>query len=677
MWGREKCMDKRFQIPFLKSKLAKRLSLYIFGVAVVTALFVSAIQVVLEYHIEENALKKEFEQIEKINLKSIEENLWILNIASLRTTLNGLLQKRNFVYFKLTDDNGKVLVEVGKIPEDNFLRKKVPLYYNDMYRKKAYIGTLTMVATTKHIRNDIFHNTVSTLFILLITMISVGVFILLLVWFLISKHLLTIQNYTQKIRFDRDISPLTLDRKENHWTRNDVLESLVNTINKMRSMIQSSYVRLEHQSLHDALTDLPNRRSLQVDLEQRINDRVDSKTFSALHFIDLDSFKMLNDSLGHTVGDEILVEIAKRLKRLEKKEMKVYRIGGDDFLVLTAPLSQKREQAQKMAQHIAEDIQHILNENINLGDKMFKLTASIGIELFQSGEDIETVIKHADNALYKAKEMGRNSISFFNETMQLSTDRRLELEQLLHQAIENDEFIIYYQPKFDRQQKLCSAEALTRLQRKDGSLIPPGEFIPIAEETGMILEIDRRIIRKVFQFVLDNRESLEKAGMKSVAINISSAQFMMADFAQFITSEANRFTIDPHFIILEITEEAVVTSVEHAIETMRELKAHGFQFSIDDFGTGYSSLRYLMNFLLDELKIDKSFVDQILENERSVAVVQTIITLAQNLHLNIVAEGVENDKQFQALYQYGSTIFQGYFFSHPLPEESFLKLLKD
>ena len=670
-------MDKRIHFPFFKSKLAKRLSLYIFGVAVVTALFISAIQVVLEYRIGKQALKKEFSQIEKINLKSIEENLWILNIVSLRTTLNGLLQKRNFVYFKLTDDKDKVLVEAGKFPEDDFLLKKVPLYYNDIYRKKVYIGMLTMVATTKHIRNDIVHNTVSTLFTLLITMILVGLFILFLVWFLISKHLLTIQNYTQKIRFDRDISPLALDRKENHWTRNDVLESLVNTINKMRSMIRNSYVRLEHQSLYDALTDLPNRRSLQVDLEERINNRVDSETFSALHFIDLDSFKMLNDSLGHTVGDEILIEIAKRLKRLEKQEMKVYRIGGDDFLVLTAPLSRKREQAQKMAQHIAENIQHLLNENINLGDKMFKLTASIGIELFQSGEDIETVIKHADNALYKAKEMGRNSISFFNEAMQLSTDRRLELEQLLHRAIESDEFIIYYQPKFDRQQKLCSAEALTRLQRKDGSLIPPGEFIPIAEETGMILEIDRRVIRKVFQFVLEHRESLEKAGMKSVAINISSAQFMMADFTQFIISEANHFTIDPHFIILEITEEAVVTNVEHAIETMRELKAYGFQFSIDDFGTGYSSLRYLMNFLLDELKIDKSFVDQILDNERSVAVVQTIITLAQNLHLNIVAEGVENDKQFQALYQYGSTIFQGYFFSHPLSEERFLRLLDD
>ena len=667
-------MDKLF----LKSKLAKRLSFYIFGVALATALLMSAIQVVREYHIEEDALKKEFQQIEKINLKSIEEDLWILNLPSLRITLNGLLQKRNFVYFKLTDNHDKILVEVGKLPHDDYLLKKVPLYYHDAYGKKVYIGTLTMVATTKHIRNDILHNTVSTLIILLVTMMLVGVFVLLLVWFLISKHLLTIQNYARHIRFDKDIPSLTLDREDNHWTRNDVLESLVNTINKMRNMIQDSYSRLEYQSLHDTLTDLPNRRLLQMDLEKRINKHIENDNkFSALHFIDLDSFKVLNDSLGHTVGDKILIEIAKRLKKLEQRGMKVYRIGGDDFLVLTTPLSGKREQAQKMAQQIAEEIQQLLNENISLDDKIFKVTASIGIELFQSGQDMETVIKHADNALYKAKESGRSSISFFNEQMQFSTDRRLKLEQLLHQAILNDAFVIHYQPKFDRKRQLCSAEALARLQGEDGSMISPGEFIPFAEETGMILEIDRKIIHKVFQFVFEHQSSIEKTKMKSIAINISSAQFMMADFTQFIIAEAKHFGIDPHLIILEITEETVVSNVEYTISTMLELKEHGFQFSIDDFGTGYSSLRYLMNFPLDELKIDKSFVDHILDNERSVAVVQTIIALAQNLHLNVVAEGVESDAQFHALYQYGSTIFQGYLFSRPLPEKEFLELLEE
>ena len=657
--------------PFFKSKLARRLSLYIFGVTVATALLVSAVQIVWEYRAEKQALKEEFEQIRKINLKSIEEDLWILNIASLRTTLNGLLQKRNFVYFRLTDDRDKVLAEAGKLPEYGFLIKKVPLYHNDAYGKNVYIGTLSMVATTEYIRNDIIHHTVTTLAILLITMMLVGFFILLLVWLLVTKHLYKIQNYTHEIRFDKPIPPLKLDRNENRWTRDDVLSSLADTINGMRTMIRDSYSRLEYQSLHDALTDLPNRRSLRIDLEKRIRESKESQKYSALSFIDLDSFKVLNDSLGHTVGDKILIEITRRLKRLEERGLKVYRIGGDEFLVLTPPLCREKKEAQKTVQLLAEEIRHLFDENIRLDDKTLKITASIGIELFRSEQDIETVMKHADNALYKAKEKGRNNIAFFNEQMQSSTDRRLELEQILHHAIENDRFIIYYQPKFDRERKLCSAEALTRLQHEDGTLIPPVEFIPFAEETGLILEIDRMVIRKVFRFVLENRINIEKSGMKSIAINISSAQFMMADFVQFIITEADRFSIDPHSIILEITEEAVVSNIEHTIETMLALKQHGFQFSIDDFGTGYSSLHYLMNLPLDELKIDKSFVDHILDNERSVAVVQTIITLAQNLRLSVVAEGVENDEQFRALYQYGSTVFQGYLFSRPIPEEEF------
>ncbi len=667
----------RNNLLFLKSKLAKRLSLYVLGVAIATALVVSAIQAVWKYHIEKEQLQKEFGQIEKINLKSIEENLWILNITALHTTLKGLLQKENFVYFKLTDEHKQTLVEVGKRPHDHFLLKTLPLYHQDSHTSKVYLGRLTMVATTVHIRNNIVYNTLSTLFIFLVTMLLVGFFILLLVWFLITKHLFEIQQYTHQIRFDREMPPLQLKRKINHWTKHDVLTSLVQTINKMRKLIHDSYLRLEYQSLHDTLTDLPNRRSLEINLNQQIEAMKDHQKYAALYFIDLDSFKVLNDSLGHTVGDRVLVEIAERLKTLEEQKIQIYRIGGDEFLALTPPLSQKREKAHQLAHTFAEAIQELFAKEIRLEEKTLKITASIGIELFQKGEEIETIMKHADNALYKAKERGRNTISFFNKQMQASADRQLELEQWLHYAIEHDAFIIHYQAKFDREQRLSSAEALTRLKKKDGSLISPQLFIPLAEETGLILEIDRKVIRQVFQFIHDYKEKIEKSGMKSMAINISSAQFLMVDFPQYMMREVNRFGIDPHFIILEITEETVVSNVEHAIETMLELKQYGFQFSIDDFGTGYSSLRYLMNFPLDELKIDKSFVDHILINEQSAAVVQTIITLAQNLHLNVIAEGVEEQTQFQALYHYGSTLFQGYLFSRPLPEEAFLKLLDE
>lgn len=670
-------MSTQKSFPFFRSKLAKRLSLYIFGITVAIALFVTTLNVIWEFQHEKERLRQTFRQLEKVNLPSIRDNLWILDIPALRTILKGLLQKRDFVYFKVTDDQGKVLVEAGKFPSKNFLFEKVPLYHKDAYGKRIYIGTFTMVATTRYIYENILRNTLSTLTILLITMLLVAIFTLVLVWSLISKHLLTIQIYTDGIRFEEEIPPLRLERKENHWTRNDALSSLVNTINKMQKMIRDSYRRLEYQSLHDPLTGLPNLRSLRNDLSRRIEECVVTGKSAALYFIDLDSFKILNDSLGHTVGDAALREVAKRLKRLKNHGIDVYRIGGDEFLLLTETLSDAPEKARKLAQQYAEEIRHLFGEKFKLDGKSFKITAGIGIKLFQKGQDIETIMKHADNALYKAKEKNRNTIAFFHEGMQSSADKTLEIEQYLHHAILEDEFIVHYQPKYDRERKLRSAEALTRLRRNDGSLIPPGEFIPYAEETGLILDIDHRIIAKVFRFLRDHRPAMEKSGMESLAINISPAQFMMADFAQFIVSQAERFSIDPRFIILEITEETVVSNTEYAMETMLELKRHGFRFSIDDFGTGYSSLRYLMNFPPDELKIDKSFVDHIPDNERSVAIVRTIITLAENLHLTVVAEGVEREEQFRALDRYGCTFFQGYLFSRPLPEEEFLRLLTE
>ena len=665
--------------PFFKSKLAIRLSFYIFSIAIIIAILLGAADVIRKYQIKKETLKKEFAQIEKINTPAIEENLWILNISSLKTILNGLLQRPNFIYFKLSDENGKTLLEAGNPPQsqEDILLKKVPLYHNDAYGKRTYLGTLTMVATTKYINREILHNTFSTFGILLITMLLVAFSIVMLVWSFITKHLFKIKNYTDEIRFDKEIPPLQLERKENYWTKNDVLSSLVNAFNKMQNTIQDSYKQLEYQSVHDPLTDLPNRRSLKIDLEKRIEECRKSGKYAALYFIDLDFFKVFNDSLGHNIGDAILIEVSNRLKSLEDRGVKVYRLGGDEFLILSKPLSQDKEKAKQLALELVQEIRQIFDKNIMIENRTIKITTSIGIELFKDTENVETIIKHADNALYQAKEGGRNRFAFFRSQMQANADKRLEMEQILHEAIKNDTFITYFQPKFDKTQKIRSAETLVRLQNSNGGIIPPGDFIPLAQETGMILEIDRLIVRKVFEFIAQNREKIKKSALKSIAINISPNQFILESFPNFIISEAKHYNIDPHFIILEITEEAVVSNVEYALQTMNKLKEFGFRFSIDDFGTGYSSMRYLMNFPLDELKIDKSFIDHILDNERSAAVIQTIITLAKNLHLNVVAEGVETQEQLEAILRYGDVLIQGYIFSPPLPKEKFLQLLTE
>ena len=662
--------------PLLKSKLAKRLTLYILGTLVGITLLISAFLLYQEYRQETGALRQALEQIEKVNLQSIEENLWVLDIDSLKIIIRGLLQKPDFIYFKLTDEQGKVLVEEGRLPRKSFIAKTLPLYHHNADGTRTLIGKFTMAATTEYIRKAVFKDAYFTLVPLAIAMLIAAILIIVLVWFLISRHLIKIQNYTQNIRLDRVQKPLVIDREENRWTRGDEFSTLVEAINKMYREIHGSYSHIKYQSLHDPLTGLANRRSLESMLSQRLADCRKSGQFAALLFVDLDMFKVLNDSLGHTIGDHILAELAKRLKHFKNTGSLVFRIGGDEFVILTEPLSSNREEARQRAQKLAQEVQRTIEENVVIGEREFKMTASIGIEIFRDEQEIATILKHADNAMYQAKAMGRSAIAFFHEQMQSDADKRLELEQLLRRAVQKNDFVIHYQPKFDREKKLRSAEALTRLQRADGTLILPGEFIPVAEETGMILEIDRQIVRKVFRFIARNRSRIEHSGIESIAINISPAQFMMSDFASFMIEEAERFGVDPGFIILEITEEAVVSNIEHTMKTMQRLKEHGFQLSIDDFGTGYSSLRYLMNFPLDELKIDKSFVDHIMENDRSIAVVRTIITMARNLRLNVVAEGVEKPKQFEVLFEYDCTLFQGYLFARPQREEEFLHILE-
>ncbi len=673
-------MDIRAFLPkhlLSGSRLAKWLIFHVLGVLAGITLLMGTFLFYREYRVETQELSRAFSQIQKVNLESIEENLWILDIDSLRILLKGLLRKRDFVYFKVSDERGKVLAEEGVFPQKDFVVRTVPLYHLDAYGAKVRTGELTMVATTKYIWSHIFKEAYFALILLVVTLFFEAVFIVYLVWFLISRHLEKIQRYTRDITLNHQQEPLTLDRVKKHRNRQgDELDALVDAINRMRYQIQESYSHIEYQSMHDSLTGLANRWALKQQLSRRIRDGRESGRFAALMFVDLDLFKVLNDSLGHAIGDHILVELAKRLRRFEKKGHFVFRIGGDEFVVLTGLLSENPDKARQSTRRLAEEIQAVIKRSIAIEARSFRVTASIGIELFRDIQDISVILKHADNAMYRAKSMGRNTIVFFREQMQLNADKRLEFEQRLRQALQEDSFVILFQPKYDRDKRPRSAEVLIRLRRADGTLTPPEEFIPIAEETGMILGIDHLVIRRVFQFIAENRTCIDGSELESIAINISPLQFTITGFTRFIISEAEKYGIEPNFIILEITEEAVVSNIKRAIETMHELKEYGFRFSIDDFGTGYSSMHNLISFPLDELKIDKSFVKYVLESDRNIAIIKSIIAMAHNLHLHVVAEGVEHSEQFKMLVESGCELFQGYFLAYPQLEEDFLIMLQ-
>ena len=667
-------------LSIAKSKIARRFTLQIVSFSILVALIISAFTIYRNYHEDLSRLKKDLTQVEQSIKSSLTHNLWQMNLDALNILMNSLLMNKNIVYAGLVDEKGNLLIEKGVQTRKDAIEKSIPLYYRQPDGKDVYLGKLDYIATTANLYEKHRQSAFGAVVPIVIFFLFLSIAIVFLYWNSSVKYLLAIKEYTGKLRFggykDGVIDDLVLDRPADNGSEKDELNELVSAINDMHHELIEKYTAIEYQSLHDALTGLPNRRMINKLIAEAIAHCRAANGYGALFYIDLDQFKLLNDSLGHTAGDKILLEISNRLTTIGGKDYQPARISGDEFLVLQKKIVADREEVKAVALDFAERMLSSISESIIIDSNDIKITTSIGIALFGAESNTEIVIKQADNALYHAKEKGRGQIAFFAPDMQKMTDRRLQLEQLISVAIEKDLLFVNYQPKYDHQHKIYSAEALVRMRDENGDIVSPGEFIPVAEESGLIVKIGDHIIEKVFGFIKKNRLDIERSGIKSIAINVSPTQYSAPGFVDKVVAYAKQFDIDPGFIILEITEEVVAGSIDAVLDVMIQLKKHGFKFSIDDFGTGYSSLRYLRNFPLDELKIDKSFVDDVLEDDKALAIVKTIIDMAHNLKFNVVAEGVENADQFNILRQHGCELYQGYLFSRPLTENDFLGQLK-
>ena len=426
----------------------------------------------------------------------------------------------------------------------------------------------------------------------------------------------------------------------------------------------------------DPLTTLANRRML---INQLHNELVIAKrrgTFGSILFLDLDRFKVLNDSLGHHVGDELLIQVAWRLKKVLREEDVPARLGGDEFVILLHANKDTLQQASDQALIVAEKVQAALNQPYLISDFEHHCSPSIGIALFP--DNVHSAVKllqQADKAMYQSKARGRNTISFFHPSMQEEADARLFLEKELRLAIENQDFILHYQPQTDLQGQTVGAEALIRWEHKDKGLIPPSDFIPIAEETGLILRLGDWVLHEAcsqMRIWLDAGFELAH-----VSINVSSKQFRQKDFIDHIAKALSDNRLSPSRLIIELTEGVVIDNIADTVKKMQALKELGVRISIDDFGTGYSSLTYLKRLPLDELKIDQSFVRDIATDFNDAVIIETIINMAHSLRLDVIAEGVETEEQKDYLFNKGCSIFQGYYFSCPLPAADFIACLKN
>jgi diguanylate cyclase (GGDEF)-like protein/PAS domain S-box-containing protein len=428
-------------------------------------------------------------------------------------------------------------------------------------------------------------------------------------------------------------------------------------------------------ALYDTLTNLPNRRLLLDRLNQALAAAARSVRNGALLFLDLDHFKTLNDTLGHDVGDLLLQQVAERLTACVREGDTVARLGGDEFVVILEGLSEHDVEAATQAEVIGEKILAKFVQPYQFKGYEYHITSSIGITLFgKNNLKSDELLKQADIAMYQAKKLGRNALSFFDPKMQEGIQARVDMEHELRKALDKNEFQLFYQMQVDVSDRPVGAEALIRWIHPERGLIPPGEFIPIAEDTGMILAIGDWVIDAACaQLKCWEQNALTQA--LTLSVNVSAKQFHQADFVAQIKMAVTRHAVNPMLLKLELTESALLDHVEDTIEIMSALKDIGVRFSLDDFGTGYSSLQYLRLLPLYQLKIDRSFVQDIAGKSSDQAIVRTIIAMAHTLNLNVIAEGVETQVQQGILLDSGCVHYQGYLFSKPLPIDEFESLL--
>ena len=437
--------------------------------------------------------------------------------------------------------------------------------------------------------------------------------------------------------------------------------------------IKHNKEKLKYQTYYDALTDLPNRQLINDRLKVAIAHARRNKLPIGVLLVDLDDFKNINDSLGHYSGDLLLREVGKRLMACCREEDSVARLGGDEFLLIASFIREEEPAAARLAERIIESFK----QPFLLRGSHVYVNASIGITIFPNdGSDIETLQKNADMAMYRAKSQGKNQFNLFTDELNHEVIRRIALGNDLRGALEREEFMVYYQPKVDLQTGVVTGmEALVRWNRLKKELVPPDEFISLAEDLGVIYPMGQWVLSTACRQAKEFNAACQRDLM--MAVNLSVKQFSQDNLVEMITRALHETGLSPSLLTIEITESIVISDIEATIDILNRLRELGVNVSIDDFGTGYSSLSYLKKLPLNELKIDKSFVDDTPDDAEASAIVKMVLSLAKSLNLKAVAEGVETAEQLAFLQSEGCEEMQGYMFSKPLPGAEMLALLRE
>jgi len=434
---------------------------------------------------------------------------------------------------------------------------------------------------------------------------------------------------------------------------------------------------INFQLYHDELTNLPNRRMLMNHLSKDIARSQRHRFHGAVLFIDLNRFKVINDTFGHAIGDALLIRVAEILQSIVRKEDTVARLSGDEFVIQLSRIKLTRDEAEEAISHVLKKIHLAFSTPLKVKQHILHVTPSIGVEIYPNGSaSADDILHHADIAMYQAKMQGPNISAFFDQKRSDEIRLRLELENELKEALETMEcFQLYYQPQFEASGICVGAEALVRWKHPKRGFISPGLFIPIAEETGLMLKLGAWVMQEACKHIaiLESRGLPE--AFKKLSVNVSAIQFSQKTFIPELLDIVSHYGVSRNLLGIELTESVLIKNVDDMVEKITELKNEGIATSIDDFGTGYSSLAYLTRFLIETLKIDQMFVRNMDTIEGNRAVVDTIMVLGKNLKLGIIAEGVETEEELKCLREFNCEIYQGYYFQPPLPFPEFLVVL--
>lgn len=487
----------------------------------------------------------------------------------------------------------------------------------------------------------------------------------------------TIESAIQALRvgaFDYITKPFDLRHVEVAVRRaldhHSLLEAKRSYENHLEELVKLRTAELNHLAYHDALTDLPNRILFEDRLTQALSQVHRNRQTLGMLFLSLDRFKKVNDTLGHALGYKLLKEVAERLSNCVVEGDTVARFEGDEFALLLTHVNGTEDVIE-----IAVAVNEALNLPFTLDGNELFITTSIGISLCpDDGTDASTLMKNAGAAIYRAKQQGGGNYQFYTADMNAKALKRLELENSLRRALERKEFEVYYQPQVDiNTGQVAGMEALVRWRHPELGIISPAEFIPLAEDTGLIVPIGEWVLRTACAQIKSWQD--EGVARLRVAVNLSARQFQQQNLADMVIEILNETSLDPQHLELELTESSIMENAESAVETLRQFKNKGVRISIDDFGTGYSSLGYLKRLPIDILKIDRSFVRDVNTDSDDGALVMAIITLAHNLRLKVIAEGVETEEQLRFLHLLRCDEWQGFLFSKPLPAAAFKELL--